>query len=376
MNMIKRTPYYHKLAALGAKFQDRGGFATVNFITSIEDEHKAVRERVGMFDVFYQVGVEVKGRDAETLLSRALVNDVRRMRDGGVLYSSLCNDSGGIIDDLTCFRFNGDRFWLSPTPSRVAAVVDSVEKLVGDLRVSVTNLGYSNAYLSVQGPKSRELLAKLTDADLSTSTLPYFRFRRGTVAGVPDAVISRTGYSGELGYELFFPIEYAEHVWDSVARAGAADDIRACGMKTMRSLRIEKMYLLYGLDITAETDPLSAGLDWTVRFDDRSFVGRAALEEIAAKSPERKLCLLDTLAGFHPIAHGEAVSIDGELISTVTSGDPGFTLGRTLAFAYLPRNAALSGTEVSIAVKDRPEPVVARVLTRAPYDPQRRQLTV
>jgi glycine cleavage system aminomethyltransferase T len=105
-------------------------------------------------------------------------------------------------------------------------------------------------------------------------------------------------------------------------------------------------------------------------------VGRTALERIAAKTPERKLCLLDTLAGFHPIAHGEAVSANGELISTVTSGDPGFTLGRTFAFAYLPQAAALSGSEVSIAVKDRPEPVTARVLTRAPYDPQRRQLTV
>jgi aminomethyltransferase len=372
--MIKQTPYYHKLAAAGAKFQDRSGFATVNFLTSIEDEHRAVRERVGIFDVFYQVCVEVKGRDAESFMARALVNDVRRIPDGGVLYSSVCNEAGGILDDLTCFRFGADRFWVSPSPSRVAAVVEVLEKLSGDLRVSVTNLGYRNAYLSVQGPCSRELLAKLTDADLSTGALPYFRFTRGMVAKVPDVIVSRTGYSGELGYELFYPIEYAEHLWDAVVQAGAADDMRICGMKTMRSLRIEKAYLLYGLDITADTDPLSAGLGWTVRFDDRPFIGRASLERIAAEGPKRKLCLLDT-GGFHPIVHGEPVRIGDKDVSTVTSGDPGFTLGRTFAFAYLPREVATPGREVSITVAGQEGPVAARVLTRAPYDHERRRLT-
>jgi aminomethyltransferase len=368
--VIKHTPYFHKLAALGAKFQDRGGYATVNFVSSIEDEHMAVRERVGMFDVYYQVGVEIKGRDAEKLLQLVLVNDVRRMADGGVLYSSVCNERGGIVDDLTCFRFSGDRFWLSPTPSRVQAVVDFVERHVGTLSVAVTNLGYSNAYLSVQGPRSRELLAKLTDTDLSTSALPYFACTHGTVATVPGTVISRTGYSGELGYELFYPVEYAEHVWDAVSAAGAEWGIRACGMKTMRSLRIEKMYLLYGLDISTETDPLSAGLGWTVRFDDRDFVGRRALEAIKKEGPSTRLCLLDT-GGMHPIVHGETVLSDAHPVSTITSGDPGYQLGKTFAFAYLPVGLSAEGTNVQIVVKDRAEPVTATVVRRAPYDPDR-----
>lgn len=373
--MIKHTPFYHKLLTAGAKFQDRGGFATMNFLTSIEDEHRAVRERVGLFDVYYQVAVEIKGRDAERLLQRALVNDVRRMADGGVLYSSICNDTGGILDDLTCFRLSGDRFWVSPTPSRVAAVTAFLETLIGDSHAAVTNLGYSNAYLSVQGPKSRELLGKLTDTDLTTSALPYFRCTRGTVADAPGTVISRTGYSGELGYELFFPVEYAEHVWDAVVEAGRGEDIRYCGMKTMRSLRIEKTYLLYGLDITANTDPLSAGLQWTVRFDDRQFVGRDALARIAEKGPQRRLRLLET-DGFYPIAHGEEVLVDGETAGSVTSGDPGFTLGRTFAFAYLPSDIAVERARVEIVVKDQDATVPARVLTRAPYDPDRRRATI
>ena len=372
--MLKHTPYYHRLARAGAKFQDRGGFATINFLTTIEDEHRAVRERVGIFDVYYQVVVEIKGRDAEILLCRALVNDVRRLRDGAALYSSICNQAGGIIDDLTCFRFSGNRFWVSPTPSRVAVVTAFLEGLTGDLHVAVTNLGYSNAYLSIQGPKSRDLIAKLTGADLTTSSLPFFNFTIGTVAGVPETIISRTGYSGELGYELFFPVEYAEHVWDAVTEAGASYEIRVCGMKTMRSLRIEKGYLLYGLDISTDTDPLSAGIGWTVRFDDRAFSGRAALERLKDAGLQKKLCLLDT-GGMHPIVHGEAVQVGGETVSTITSGDPGYSLGKTFAFAYLPIELARFGSEVQIVVKDRETPVVARVLTRAPYDPERKRLT-
>ena len=371
--MIKHTPYYHRLVSSGAKLQDRGGFATANFFSSIQDEHVAVRERVGMFDVYYQVGVEIKGRDAEKLLLRVLVNDVRRMADGGVLYSSLCTDAGGIIDDLTCFRFSGDRYWLSPTPSRVHAVVEFVERYAASLNVSVTNLGYSNAYLSIQGPRSRELLAKLTDTDLSTSALPYFSFTQGTVASVRGTVISRTGYSGELGYELFYPVEYAEHMWDAVASAGAEWEIRPCGMKTMRSLRIEKMYLLYGLDINTETDPISAGLGWTVRFDERDFVGRAALEAIKHKGAATQLCLLDTGA-IHPIVHGETVLSGGKPVATVTSADPGFLLGKTFAFAYLPTALSSEGTEVQVLVSDAP--VTARVVRKAPYDPGRERASV
>ena len=208
--MIKHTPCCHKLAAAGAKFQDRGGFATINFLTSIEDEHRAVRERVGIFDVFYQVAVEIRGPVRPQLLQSVLVNDVRRIGDGAAMYSPACNAQGGMLDDLTCFRFSDSRFWVCPTPSRVAAITAHLERHAAGLRATVTNLGYANAYLSIQGPKSRDVVAALTDTDLSTSTLPYFRFAQGSVAGVPGTVISRTGYSGELGYELFYPGEYAE----------------------------------------------------------------------------------------------------------------------------------------------------------------------
>jgi aminomethyltransferase len=373
--MIKHTPYYHKLAAAGAKFQDRGGFATINFLTSIEDEHRAVRERAGIFDVYYQVAVEVRGPDSAQLLQRALTNDVRRIGDGGVLYSPACNAAGGMLDDLTCFRFSAERFWVCPTPSRVAAIAAHLEEQAAGQRTTVTNLGYANAYLSIQGPRSRDLLATLTDTDLSTAALPYFRFAQGAVAGVPGTVISRTGYSGELGYELFYPVEYAEHLWDAVVAAGAPFDLRICGMKTMRSLRIEKRYLLYGLDVSTDTDPLSAGVGWAVRWDDRDFLGRAALERVAARGVTRTLCLLQA-DGFHPIVHGEPVLARGEVIGTVTSGDPAPTLGCTLAYAYLPAERSEAGTRVDIRISDRNSAVAAHVVAGVPYDPERRRARI
>jgi aminomethyltransferase len=373
--MIKHTPYHHRLAAAGAKFQDRGGFATINFLTSIEDEHRAVRERVGIFDVYYQVAVEVRGPDAAQLLQRALTNDVGRIGDGGVLYSPACDAQGGMLDDLTCFRFSADRYWVCPTPSRVSAITAHLDQQGAGQRTTVTNLGYANAYLSIQGPRSRDLLATLTDTDLATAALPYFRFAQGAVAGVPGTVISRTGYSGELGYELFYPVEYAEHLWDAVVAAGAPFDLRICGMKTMRALRIEKRYLLYGLDVSIETDPLSAGVGWAVRFDDRDFLGRAALERVAARGMTRTLCLLQA-DGYHPIVHGESVFAGGAMIGTVTSGDPAPTLGCTLAFAYLPAGRSEAGTRVDIRIKDGSTAVAARVVGGVPYDPDRRRARI
>lgn len=291
-----------------------------------------------------------------------------------MLYGVLCNDQGGIFDELLCFRFTANRFWLTPSPARVAEVAAYIEGRAADLNVSVTNLGYANAYLSVQGPRSRELLATLTGADLSNAGLPFGRLTEDRLGGVPKAVIARSGYSGELGYELFFPVEYAEHVWDAVATAGEPFGIRPCGMKTMRSLRIEKMYFLYGIDISGRTDPLSAGLGSIVQFDDRAFVGRAALEHIAEMGPQQRLCLLDCGA-IHPIATGDAVNADGQQVATVTSADPGYTLGSTFAFAHLPVKLAVEGAEVLVTSKVVAEPIKARVLLRAPYDPDRRRLT-
>src|SRR3990172_1304278 len=207
----RHTPYYHKFMALGAEMVDRIGFDSAFKFTSVEAEHLATRNQAGLYDVYYQVLVDIKGRDAEKLLQRTLVNDVAKLKTGKVIYSSVCNEKGGMVDDLTCLRLDRDHFWLCPTPSRVDIVAAWMADHAKGMKAYVTNLGAGRAFISIQGPRARDILARLTDADLSTAELPYYSWTRGKVAEVPDTVISRTGDSGELGYELFYPGEYTEN---------------------------------------------------------------------------------------------------------------------------------------------------------------------
>ncbi|MCC6869593.1 MAG: aminomethyltransferase family protein [Burkholderiales bacterium] len=372
MNLIRRSPYHHKFVALGATFVDRLGFAAPLAFTSTAEEHRATREGVGVFDVYYQVAVEVAGRDAAAFLQELAVADVGGLPVHRALYTSLCSDSGGMIDDLTCFRLEPDRYWLFPTPARVDAVLAWLAHSQGDRNVVVTNLGYRNAYLSIQGPRSRELLVTLTDTDLSSAALPYYSFTRATVADAPGALLSRTGYSGELGYELFYPVEYAEHVWDRVFAAGSGLGIRACGLGALRTLRLEKKYVLYGLDADEATTPLEAGLGWTVKLDKGSFSGKRALEMQHAEGPARRLVLIELPSLDLVPAPGAEIAVDGKAIGKVTSADRGYTVGKALAMAYVAAAHARDGHEVTVAAEGGP--VRGQIHTKAIYDPGGRRL--
>ncbi len=372
MNLIKRSPYHHKFVAAGATFVDRLGFPSPMSFTSTEREHRATREAVGVFDVYYQVAVEVAGTDAASFLQTVVVADAAGLPVHRALYTSLCAESGGMIDDLTCFRLAPDRYWLFPTPSRVDAVLATLDAARAGHAVVVTNLGYRNAYLSIQGPQSRALLAALTDADLSTPALPYYAFTFARVADVPEVLVSRTGYSGELGYEIFYPVEYAEHVWDRVFETGASLGVEPCGLGALRTLRLEKKYVLYGLDANETTTPLEAGLAWTVKFDKPRFAGKAALEEQRMTGPARRLVQIElpTLDAVPPI--GARIVADGEEAGSVTSADRGYTVGRALALAYVASAHATAGREVDVAWSDAT--VRGRMHLRPIYDPEGRRL--
>ena len=371
--MVRRhTPYYHQFVALGAEMVDRIGFDAAFRFSSIENEHLATRNRAGLYDVYYQVLIDVKGADAEQLLQRVLVNDAVRMTDGKVLYSSLCNESGGMIDDLTCFRLSPTHFWLCPTPSRVDRVAAYLTKQADGLSAFVTNLGAGRAFLSVQGPLSRQILAPLTDADISSAALAYYSFTRGTVAGVPDVVISRTGYSGELGFELFYPGEYAHHMYAALLAAGRPYGMEPCGLGALRSVRIEKRYPLYGLDLDESTSPIEAGLGWTVRWDKGSFVGRDALARQKDGGISRRLALIvfPDLA-FAP-APGDTIALDGKAVGKVTSADRGYFLGKSLALGYLPPDIG-AGAKV-VVVDAAGKAAEGEVRLKAPHDPDMARL--
>ena len=367
MNLIKRSPYHHKFAALGAEFVDRIGFAAPLVFTTTQEEHLATRNAVGLFDVYYQVAVEIAGQDAEAFLQRMLVSDVSRQSIRQVVYASLCNEAGGMIDDLTCFRLAADRFWLFPTPSRVTVAVAALRLGAAGLNATVTNLGYKNAFLSIQGPRSRELLSRVAGGDVSGAALPYFGFTEMSVADVPDVLVSRTGYSGELGYELFFPVEYAEHMWDRVFEAGADLGVKPCGLGALRTLRLEKKYVLYGLDVNETTSPIEAGLSWTVKLQKPDFVGKEALERQKREGVKRLLVLIEfENLDFVP-AIGASITADGAEIGKVTSADRGYSIRKSLAFGYVATAFAKPGQTVAVQGPEGARP--GTIHLKSVYDP-------
>lgn len=370
----RHTPYFHRQTELGAQMVDRIGFDAALAFTSTEQEHRATRNAVGVYDVYGQGPIDVKGPDSEALLQRLTARDVARRTagEGRVLYTSLLNEAGGMIDDLTIYRLGPEHFWLVATPSRA----DIVERLLcehaRDMRAYVTNIVPGTAYLSIQGPSSRELLSRLTEADLSSRGLPYFRFIHAEVAEVP-MVLSRTGYSGELGYELYYSRDYAEHVWDAVLQTGADLGATPAGLGALRSVRIEKKYPLYGLDVNETTTPWEAGLGWTVDFDGRDFAGRDMLLRQRDEGVDRKLAglALPDLSVDPPLP-GSGLEFAGTAVGRVTSSDRGYALGRTLALGYVAP-AVEEGSVVSLASSEG-QTLSATVTFEPFYDPRGERL--
>jgi aminomethyltransferase len=372
----KHGPYWHQQKALGAEFADRIGFDAAVRYTTTEAEHLATRQAAGLYDVYNQIMVEVRGRDAMKLLRQMLVNDVSRIGDGKVLYSSLCKPDGGMVDDLTCYRHSPTHFQLSPTPSRVDRVLAWLGEHRGDMDAVVTNLGAGLAYLSVQGPASRDILKTLTDADLSSAALPYYSFTHAAVAEVPRVMVSRTGYSGELGFELFYPGEYAEHMWEAVMVAGKPLGLTPCGLGALRTVRMEKRYPLYGLDLDESTSPLEADLGWTVHFNERDFIGREALVRQRAQGVARKLVLIEFADLAAVPAGGDEIRRGTEraTIGKVTSAEPGWHLRRALALGYVGAEHARDGTKVEVTLKAKDGArLLGTIRLAAPYDPDRRR---
>jgi aminomethyltransferase len=331
----RRTPYFHKHAALNAEFADRIGYAAAVNFGSVAAEHNAARAAVGLFDVYSQYLLEVSGADAVPFLQGLIVNDLARIPAGAAVYTSVCDEGGGMIDDLLIYRLSENRFRIAPTPSRFLVVHDWLVSHAGDHRVTIVNYGPRFAYISVQGPNSRALLSKLTSADLSPTGLKYFRFVFDDVASVPAVMISRTGYSGELGYELFYSAEYAEYMWDQLIEAGTGLGAAPCGLQSLATLRMEKKFPLYGLDLSTANSPVEAGLEWTIRPDKGEFVGRDMIVRQLEEGPPRRLMLIAVDDLDAAIAIGDPITVNGRTVGDVTSVAKGWTVGKALAQGYI-----------------------------------------
>ncbi len=339
--------------ALGATMTDFAGWDMPLRYGSERDEHNAVRTRAGLFDLSHMGEITVTGPQAGQALDHALVGHISAIAVGRARYTMICQEDGGILDDLIVYRLGESEFVVVANASNAQVVLDAVTARVAGFEADVRDDRDAYALIAVQGPESPAILASLTDADLDG--LKYYAGLPGTVAGVP-ALIARTGYTGEDGFELFVAPADAEKLWQAITEAGSPAGLVPCGLSCRDTLRLEAGMPLYGHELTADLTPFDAGLGRVVKFDKPGdFVGREALRA-AADRPVRKLVGLVAEGRRVPRA-GYPVVADGKVIGEVTSGAPSPTLGKPIAIAYVDAEHAAPGTEgVGVDIRGTHEP--------------------
>jgi aminomethyltransferase len=325
--MAARTPLYDRHVAAGARMTEFAGFDMPLQYTSIREEHLAVRRRAGLFDLSHMGEVRITGGRALDAVQRLLSNDVARAGVGAAIYSVMCNDSGGIVDDVVAYH-DPDGYMIVVNASRRETDLAWMrEHLDG---ASLEDLSDQLALLAVQGPRATAIVQAISPTPVA-DIAPFHFVDSGDVAGV-HAAISRTGYTGEDGFELYVDAANAPSLWDAVLEAGSAEGLQPCGLGARDTLRLEAGLRLYGQDMDESTDPYSCGLGWTVKRDKGDFIGRGALMRIDPKRPPHRFIGL-RLPGRVIARHGHPVLADGRVVGEVTSGTFSFTLGCGIATA-------------------------------------------
>ncbi|MDH6219454.1 glycine cleavage system aminomethyltransferase GcvT [Streptomyces pseudovenezuelae] len=343
--------------SLGATMTDFAGWDMPLRYGSERDEHLAVRTKAGLFDLSHMGEITVTGPEADRLLNFALVGNIASVGVGRARYTMICRADGGILDDLIVYRLAETEFMVVANASNAQVVLDALAERSAGFDAEVRDDRDAYALIAVQGPESPGILKSLTDADLDG--LKYYAGLPGTVAGVP-ALIARTGYTGEDGFELFVKPEHAVELWQALTKAGEGVGLVPCGLSCRDTLRLEAGMPLYGHELSTELTPFDAGLGRVVKFEkEGDFVGRTALESAAgraASQPPRVLVGLVAEGRRVPRA-GYPVVAAGEVIGEVTSGAPSPTLGKPIAMAYVDTAHAAPGTSgVGVDIRGSHEP--------------------
>ena len=329
---------------------DFGGWELPQQYTSIRDEHFAVRTVAGLFDISHMGRVVVDGAGAEAWLQWLLTNEIASVAPGHSVYTQMCKDDGGVIDDLVVYREEATRFLVViNAANREKDIAWMHERLPRDVSMKDQTLDVS--LIAFQGPRAHQLLPAHSSA---TDAIGYFGFRRGTVAGV-DALISRTGYTGEDGFELFVDTPSMGRVWDAILDQGRSAGVLPAGLGARDATRLEAALRLYGNDMDETVNPYEAGLGWTVKLGKGDFVGRDALQRIRSEGPRRTLIGLKTEPGSIP-RHGASVTAAGRKVGAVTSGTHSFFLGYPVALAMVEAAQFRVGDKAMIEVRGREAP--------------------
>lgn len=348
---MKNTPFTDKHIALGAKMAEFAGFNMPISYTGINDEHAAVRNKAGVFDVSHMGEFMVKGANALDLIQRITTNDASKLTAGKAQYSCMPNNEGGIVDDLLVYCLEENNVYMLVVN---AGNIDKDWKWINSHNTGnavLENISDKTCLLAIQGPLATKILQPLTAVDILN--LKYYTFDKGNFAGVGNVLISATGYTGAGGVEIYFEDKdnAADIIWDAIFKAGAADGIKPIGLGARDTLRLEMGFCLYGNDIDDTTSPLEAGLGWITKFT-KDFTSRAIFEKQKAAGVERKL------VGFEMIEKGiarhdyEIMDKDGNLSGKVTSGTQSPSLGKAIGMGYVKTADAAIGSEILIKVRN------------------------
>lgn len=352
--MIRKTILNDSHRALGARMVDFGGWdMPVQYKAGVIEEHMRTRTAAGLFDVSHMGEIFVEGEDAIAFVNRITTNDVTKLVDGQAHYSALTNERGGIVDDLLVYRFFHDKLLLVVNAATTDKDWEWVSSQLKDEAVTLTNASADYCQIAVQGPDALGIAQKLTDLDLDA--IRYYHFTVGTFDGV-DAIVSRTGYTGEDGFEIYAAPEHAVKLWNDLletGRFGEPDGILPCGLAARNTLRLEAAMSLYGHELSDDISPLEAGLGWICKLKkDSDFIGRDALIKQKEEGVKRKL------VGFEMKDKGIArdeydVYIDDQKVGVVTSGSPAPFLKKNIGLAFVPVEFANPGREIKIDVRGK-----------------------
>lgn len=349
MNKTVLNQVHHQA---GARMVEFGGWEMPVQYAGVIAEHMAVREAAGLFDVSHMGEIEVSGPQAFDFLQYATTNDVAALSDGQVQYTALCYQNGGVVDDLTLYRFASDRYLLCVNAANTDKDFAWLQQLFEESDFSdlqLINRSSEYAQLALQGPKAAEILAGLTETDLTA--VKYYWFVEGTVAGIPT-IISRTGYTGEDGFELYCPSAEAAKLWNALMTAGEPLGLVPVGLGARDTLRLEKAYALYGHEITADILPLEARLAWITKLNKGEFVGSAALQEAKQAGLKRKLIGLKLTESGVP-REQYPVLCDGREVGFVTSGTMSPVLKQGIALALVESEIADGDQPLQIGIRKR-----------------------
>lgn len=358
---MKETALTELHKSLGAKMVEFAGYNMPVIYTSIAEEHKAVRNGVGVFDVSHMGEFMLKGAGALDLIQRVTTNDAAKLTDGKIQYSCLPNDQGGIVDDLLVYRWKENEYYLVVNASNIEKDWNWISKHNTE-GVEMSNLSDDLSLLAVQGPDAVKTLQKLTGVDLGA--IPYYAFAIGTMAGINDVIISNTGYTGAGGFEIYISNKDARKMWDAIFDAGKEFGIVPCGLGARDTLRLEKAFCLYGNDINDTTSPIEAGLGWITKFN-KGFTMSDYHRAIKENGPTKKLVGFEiTEKGKIPRQHFKIKDAAGNEIGEVTSGTQSPTLGKAIGLGYVKAEHSAIGSEIFVDIRNQ---LIKATVVKTPF---------